>query len=709
MKKINRNSANECLTIKNKQGKRKHHPEGVKESMAEYYEDLFMKKPVKHHPQHDIIGTKFQEMDQNREFEDEWYNAPPTSTEIKNIINRKKNGKATTDLKNEMLKNCDESFVKIITPIMQASWRTEIIVDIWNHGVITSLWKGKGDREDLKNHRGITVSSTIGNIMEGIIDTRMSALMNFTQSQAGGQRGSSTCDHLFLLRSMMQIAIHDKTNLFLTFYDVAKAFDRADVENMLYIAWQSGVRGKLWRLLKNMSTNLTAVVKTRYGPTRVIERENGGRQGSRLTGKLFSKQMDTLAEQFENEDSDLAFALSDELKIGCLEWVDDVVTCTSGIINQKKVLSKVNEFAEINKLEWGQQKCQVMQVGKKVKLPETWQLGEKVIKNTTVYKYLGDEITSDGKNDKNIISRENKLNAIIRQINTSASSDVMRGIQTHVILKLYDVRIIPCLLNNAESWTLTLNDEKRFDQIGIRAIKRLFGLPTTSPNVAVVYTFGLLYMTQLIDQKGLLFLHKVLTRNQDKWILRTMNRLDDRNIGWTENIKKKLREYGLEQDWNVIKQKTVNEWRNNVKMAVLKKNGEKLLENCQTMGDDGLKIHTKTRHIYEALSSEVYKAEPKKMIIEGNKQRTRTIFMSQNGMLECGKNMRGTIPEKCPQCDILDDENHRLNYCPKWRNTSHGNIDFKDIYCSDSEKLDQIIYEIENVWELKYANGRMKK
>ena len=64
---------------------------------------------------------------------------------------------------------------------------------------------------------------------------------------------------------------------------------------------------------------------------------------------------------------------------------------------------------------------------------------------------------------------------------------------------------------------------------------------------------------------------------------------------------------------------------------------------------------------------------------------------------------------KCPQCDILDDENHRLNYCPKWRNTSHGNIDFKDIYCSDSEKLDQIINEIENVWELKYANGRMKK
>ena len=54
-------------TIKNKQAKHKHHPEGVKESMAEYYADLYMKKPVSYHPQLDIIRAKFQEMDQNRE------------------------------------------------------------------------------------------------------------------------------------------------------------------------------------------------------------------------------------------------------------------------------------------------------------------------------------------------------------------------------------------------------------------------------------------------------------------------------------------------------------------------------------------------------------------------------------------------------------------------------------------------------------------
>ena len=147
-----------------------------------------------------------------------------------------------------------------------------------------------------------------------------------------------------------------------------------------------------------------------------------------------------------------------------------------------------------NKLEWGETKCQVMQVGKKIKVPDEWPLGKKRIKNTTSYKYLGDMITSDNKNTENIKMKENKIQATIRQINTTASSDIMRGIETRVILALYDKCIISSLLYNSESWNLSLTEEKQVDKIGITAIKRLFTLPTNTPNVAVINNFGLLYL-----------------------------------------------------------------------------------------------------------------------------------------------------------------------------------------------------------------------
>ena len=130
------------------------------------------------------------------------------------------------------------------------------------------------------------------------------------------------------------------------------------------------------------------------------------------------------------------------LTIGCLEFVDDVLSSTEGIENQHSVLKKVDEFAVKNKLQWGESKCQVMQVGVKVDVPDLWELGEKRIGNTTSYKYLGETITNDNKNKRNIEIRENTIQATIRQINTTASSDIMRGIETKVLLDLYETCVL---------------------------------------------------------------------------------------------------------------------------------------------------------------------------------------------------------------------------------------------------------------------------
>ena len=174
----------------------------------------------------------------------------------------------------------------------------------------------------------------------------------------------------------------------------------------------------------------------------------------------------------------------------------------------------------------------------------------------------------------------------------------------------------------------------------------------------------------------------------------------------------KLAEYGLETDCDLIKRMTRNEWKEHVRKAVLKKNGEKLLANCTSNTEHGTKVHTKTKHIHHKLTSEAYAANPMKMIIKGDKQKARTIFLSQNRMLECGSNFKGTIAELCPQCNVKDDENHRLNICPKWterNNHSKTWVDFDNIYAETEEEINSVICEIEKVSEVRFANGKMKK
>ena len=222
-KKLMHEPVKNNLTIKDEMGNRQYSPTRIKDTMASYYENLYKKKETRWHPMHHEIKSKMLVMQIDTQNDNDWYNFIPTERQILDIIRKKKNGKASTDIKNDMMKKSQEGFAKVLLPLIRYIWTNEQIPSNWNTGYITSIWKGKGDKESLNNHRGITVSSAIGNIVEEIIDDRISAIIEFSQGQAGGKKGACTADHLLILRSLMTLAKTKKQNLFITFYDVSKA------------------------------------------------------------------------------------------------------------------------------------------------------------------------------------------------------------------------------------------------------------------------------------------------------------------------------------------------------------------------------------------------------------------------------------------------------------------------------------------------------
>ena len=63
----------------------------------------------------------------------------------------------------------------------------------------------------------------------------------------------------------------------------------------------------------------------------------GGKQGSKLTGRMFLKLMDVLSEEVIDEQ--IGFKFTDEFIIGVLLWVDDVVSCVEGVDAQNDILN----------------------------------------------------------------------------------------------------------------------------------------------------------------------------------------------------------------------------------------------------------------------------------------------------------------------------------------------------------------------------------
>ena len=67
--------------------------------------------------------------------------------------------------------------------------------------------------------------------------------------------------------------------------------------------------------------------------------------------------------------------------------------------------------------------------------------------------------------------------------------------------------------------------------------------------------------------------------------------------------------------------------------------------------------------------------------------------------------------ENCVECNVTDDENHRLNHCRKFRDVNLSNhtrkVDFQKIHSNDRTEINEILNEIGNVWNLRNANGTM--
>ena len=479
---------------------------------------------------------------------------------------------------------------------------------------------------------------------------------------------------------------------------------------MMNIVWEKGLKGKTWRILYELNKNLCATIKTRYGPTREVEMEIGGKQGSRLTGRLFSKLMDTLAEEVHELGEGLQISL--ELIIGVLLWVDDVVSCVEGMEKQKNMLKIIDNFTKKNKLKWGKEKCKVMKIGKRTQQTE-WNLGEIKIENCDSYKYLGDIISNNGKNMKNIEDRKFKLIASTISINTIAASEVLSRLETPILLDLHDKINIPKLLTNSEAWVLQIGEQKELERAEIQSLKSLFDLPQKTPIPAIVYTLGALFTNIRVDKKQLIYLHRLLNKNSSHWALKTLYALKDLNLGWYKRIVETLKRYQRSEDFDQIKVTPFGMWKSIVTEVTEQKNKEKLIEECHRI-ENNIKIRkTKTAFIVDELLHPTYQRKPKPEIMHLTKQETKTLITARYSMLECGKNYKGTMQELCNQCNNIDDEEHRLNYCSRFNDSNfyydnqNEKIEFNTIFSNDLNALRIIIDRISRVWNVKTGHGTM--
>ena len=92
---------------------------------------------------------------------------------------------------------------------------------------------------------------------------------------------------------------------------------------------------------------------------------------------------------------------------------------------------------------------------------------------------------------------------------------------------------------------------------------------------------------------------------------------------------------------------------------------------------------------------------------------TRAVLMGRYGMLKCRANFSSSYTNKnCPECNVIDDESHRINYCSVFRSTnlydSTEKIDYDKLFSNDLNEVLTVVTIILKLWDLGCGKNSMR-
>ena len=297
---------------------------------------------------------------------------------------------------NEIYRNMGEDGLISLLDMLNTIKKTLLIPSKLNVSNVSTIYKGKGSKQEVINLRGIFKLAIVRNLLDRLIyfDEEPQLGPEIGQFQVGNQKGRNIRDHTLIIHAVVNEAIESKTKVDVQFTDIKQCFDSIWLQEATNDLYDSGVVSRNLNLIFEGNRKTQMCVETNYGRSTRTELCNVVMQGSVLGGMLCSNQISKLCNKMYRDGN--VYMYRNKIPIPGLAMVDDIATmaiCNSvDAINANVV---TDAFIQHKKLEGqtGAGKCQWVHAGPG-ECRSKYEISGNEISQADSYKYLGDQVSN---------------------------------------------------------------------------------------------------------------------------------------------------------------------------------------------------------------------------------------------------------------------------------------------------------------------------
>ena len=539
---------------------------------------------------------------------------------------------------------------------------------------VSTIYKGKGSKSDLINDRGIFVVTILRSILMRLIYLDYYSMLDesMSDSQVGARKAKNVRNHLWIVNGIISdvLSSKSKTPIDIQIFDYKQCFDTLWLQECLNDMYSAGLDDEKFALLYNVNKKVKIAVKTPVGLTERKVIENVITQGDVFGPMFCSKQVDTFGQECMNE-SKYTYMYRGEVEIPPLSMVDDLLSVTECGFKTSMAHAYLTFKTDSKKLQFGSQKCKKLHVGKicenfkcqtlKVDKWEEFEIRneetgideiedvckeKEIMEEKTEEKYLGDVISTDGRNIKNVKARVAKGKGIVNRIVTILDGIPFGKFYFEIAAILRNSLLVSSMLFNTEAWyNVTKPELELLETVDLQFLRSVLKVPKSTPKEILYLEMGCVPFRDLIRKRRISFLHYILNENQNSMLYKFLmcQMKNQKPKDWISQVIKDLKDLKIDLEVEDLKKMK----KSKLKRMLNKTVEEKAFEELQHKKEG----HSKVMNLkYSTLKMQNYlKAN------DINQEEVLMIFKMRSRMADVKTNFRNK--NETLECDLCNNEN----------------------------------------------------